>query len=117
MKKPYLNFLLAAAVMAMPGSSTGLNAQVRSGKRLEIKQNSEVTAPYNLQKCLLRAEELFRANDYREALIFYYEGLAMTTNEEVKAKLHFRIGECLEGVRRFDFAAYHYKLAMQGKLP
>jgi len=116
MKKPCLNFLLAA-VMALPGSSVAVSAQTRAVKRLEIKQNAEITAPYSLQKCLTRAEELFRANDYREALIFYYEGMAMTTNEEVKAKLHFRIGECLEGVRRFDFAAYHYKLAMQGKLP
>lgn len=77
---------------------------------------TEVKPPYNLQRCLSRAEELFRANDYREALIFYYEGMALTNNEEVKAKLHFRIGECLEGVRRFDFATYHYQLALKGKL-
>lgn len=76
----------------------------------------ELAPPYNLKSCLSRAEDLFRSNDYREALIFYYEGMAMTTNEEVKAKLHFRIGECLEGVRRFDFATYHYQLALKGKL-
>lgn len=76
-----------------------------------------VTAPYTLNNCLSRAEELFRANKYSEALIFYYEGMSMTANEEVKARLHFRIGECLEALRRFDFATYHYKLAVQGKLP
>ena len=70
MKKPCLNFLLAAAVMALPGSLTVASAQPRSAKRLEIKQNAEVPTPYTLQKCLSRAEELFRANDYREALIF-----------------------------------------------
>ena len=77
-----------------------------------------ITPPYTINKCLLRAEELFKKNDYREALTFYYEGLAMTTNSEITAKLHFRIGECLEGVRRFEFATYHYKLALKsGNLP
>jgi tetratricopeptide (TPR) repeat protein len=76
-----------------------------------------VTAPYSLNNCLGRAEELFRANNYREALIFYYEGMSMTSNEEVKARLHFRIGECLEAIRRFEFATYHYKMAVRGKLP
>ena len=76
-----------------------------------------ITAPYSLNNCLSRAEELFRANNYRDALIFYYEGMSMTANEEVKARLHFRIGECLEAIRRFDFATWHYKQAVGGKLP
>lgn len=82
-------------------------------------QNTDnITPPYTINKCLLRAEELFRKNDYREALVFYYEGLGMTTNYEIVAKLHFRIGECLEGVRRYEFATYHYKLALKsGNLP
>ena len=82
-------------------------------------QNTDnITPPYTINKCLLRAEELFKKNDYREALVFYYEGLGMTTNSEITAKLHFRIGECLEGVRRYEFATYHYKLALKsGNLP
>ncbi|KAF1083385.1 MAG: hypothetical protein GQF41_0163 [Candidatus Rifleibacterium amylolyticum] len=85
--------------------------------RNDDAQSGGVTAPYTLNNCLTRAEELFRANKYSEALIFYYEGMGMTANEEIKARLHFRIGECLEALRRFDFATYHYKLAIQGKLP
>jgi len=85
--------------------------------RSDDAQGGGVTAPYTLNNCLTRAEELFRANKYSEALIFYYEGMGMTANEEIKARLHFRIGECLEALRRFDFATYHYKLAIQGKLP
>lgn len=82
-------------------------------------QNSDsITPPYTINKCLNRAEELFAKNDYREALVFYYEGLEMTTNESVVAKLHFRIGECLEAVRRYEFATYHYKIALKsGNLP
>ncbi len=79
--------------------------------------NPGITAPYTLNNCLSRAEELFRANNYSEALIFYYEGMSLTANDEIKSRLHFRIGECLEGLRRFDFATYHYKMAVQGKLP
>ncbi|MBQ3644086.1 MAG: hypothetical protein II961_05770 [Candidatus Riflebacteria bacterium] len=84
-----------------------------------LAQNTEkITPPYTINKCLIRAEDLFRKNDYREALVFYYEGLGMTSNDEISAKLHFRIGECLEAVRRYEFATYHYKLAMKsGKLP
>ena len=86
---------------------------------ISLAQNQDnITPPYTINKCLLRAEELFRKNDYREALVFYYEGLGMTTNYEIVAKLHFRIGECLEGVRRYEFATYHYKLALKsGNLP
>lgn len=86
---------------------------------ISFAQNAEkITPPYTINKCLVRAEDLFRKNDYREALTFYYEGLAMTTNDEIAAKLHFRIGECLEAVRRFEFATYHYKIALKsGKLP
>lgn len=76
-----------------------------------------ITPPYSLQNNLTRAEELFRASNFAAAIIFYYEGLLMASNEELKARLHFRIGECLEGLRRFDFATYHYKMAMQGQLP
>ncbi len=78
------------------------------------QDTDSVTSPYTINKCLNRAEELFAKNDYREALIFYYEGLGMTTNDSVVAKLHFRIGECLEAVRRYEFATYHYKLALKG---
>ena len=86
---------------------------------ISFAQNKEnITPPYTINKCLLRAEELFKKNDYREALVFYYEGLGMTTNGDIVAKLHFRIGECLEGVRRYEFATYHYKLALKsGNLP
>ena len=86
---------------------------------ISLAQSQEsITPPYTINKCLLRAEELFKKNDYREALVFYYEGLGMTTNSEITAKLHFRIGECLEGVRRYEFATYHYKLALKsGNLP
>ena len=84
-----------------------------------LAQNTDkISPPYTINKCLIRAEDLFRKNDYREALTFYYEGLGMTTNDEIAAKLHFRIGECLEAVRRFEFATYHYKLALKsGRLP
>ncbi len=111
--------LLALLLISVTGFSHPLPAapaRSAGSSRITIDE-SGVSAPYDLQKCLSRAEELFRANDFREALIFYYEGLAMTSSAEVKAKLHFRIGECLEGVRRFEFASYHYKLAMKGKLP
>jgi len=80
------------------------------------KISEKITPPYTVQRCLARAEELFRENNYREALIFYYEGMALATSPEVKARLHFRIGECLEAVRRFEFATYHYQMALQGKL-
>lgn len=82
------------------------------------QKSEKVTPPYTINRCLTRAEELFKKNDYREAIIFYYEGLNMTSNDEIVAKLHFRIGECLEAVRRFDYATYHYKVALKsGKLP
>ncbi|MBU1105489.1 MAG: hypothetical protein KKB51_02380 [Candidatus Riflebacteria bacterium] len=83
----------------------------------DTDKGDAVTAPYTLNSCLSRAEELFRANNYADALIFYYEGMSMTANEEIKARLHFRIGECLEAIRRFDFATWHYKQAIRGKLP
>lgn len=105
MRNKFLAFLLLLSAGANPAFSA------------DSDKEPSISVPYNLQKCLSRAEELFKSNDYREALIFYYEGLAMTTSEEVKSKLHFRIGECLEGARRFEFASYHYKLAMKGKLP
>ncbi|HAE38748.1 MAG TPA: hypothetical protein DCG57_08930 [Candidatus Riflebacteria bacterium] len=106
MKKSILTALLCAVCLTpLSASSAG-------------KTRSEgITAPYTLNNCLSRAEELFRANNYRDALIFYYEGMSMTASEEVKARLHFRIGECLEAIRRFDFATYNYKKAVQGKLP
>jgi tetratricopeptide (TPR) repeat protein len=106
MKKSILTALLCAVCLTpLSASSAG-------------KTRSEgITAPYTLNNCLSRAEELFRANNYRDALIFYYEGMSMTSSEEVKARLHFRIGECLEAIRRFDFATYNYKKAVQGKLP
>ena len=77
-----------------------------------------ITPPYTINRCLMRAEELFKTNNYREAIVFYYEGLSMTSNDDIEAKLHFRIGECLEGIRRYEFATYHYKIALKsGKLP
>lgn len=71
-----------------------------------------LTAPYELAALLTRGEDLFQNNNFREAVIFYYEALNMVSDAAMKAKLHFRIGECLEGVRRFEFATYHYKLAI-----
>lgn len=71
-----------------------------------------LTTPYELTTLLTRGEELFQNNNFREAVIFYYEAQNMTSDEAMKAKLHFRVGECLEGIRRFEFAAYHYKLAI-----
>ncbi|HEY9070204.1 MAG TPA: hypothetical protein VIV61_08085 [Candidatus Ozemobacteraceae bacterium] len=73
----------------------------------------ELTSPYQLNRLLSRGEELFQNNNYREAVIFYYEALSAAADEALKAKIHFRIGECLEGVRRFEFAGYHYKLAIR----
>ncbi len=84
---------------------------------ISVAQNENLKPPYNLKDSLLRAEEMFRVNNFKEALIFYYEAMPLTTNEEVKSKLHFRIGECLEAIRRYDFATYHYQLAMKGSLP
>jgi hypothetical protein len=80
-------------------------------------ENESIKPPYNLKDSLLRAEEMFRDNNFKEALIFYFEAMPLTTNEEVKSKLHFRIGECLEAIRRYDYATYHYQLAMKGNLP
>ncbi|MBF0543864.1 MAG: hypothetical protein HQM08_05510 [Candidatus Riflebacteria bacterium] len=76
-----------------------------------------VTAPYKMDGALKRAEELFTANNYREALIFYYESIVGTTDVLLRSKLHFRLAECLEGVKRYEFAEYHYKLALRGNLP
>ncbi|GAB4268012.1 MAG: hypothetical protein Kow0029_02990 [Candidatus Rifleibacteriota bacterium] len=77
----------------------------------------DIKPPYTLHKCLLRAEELFRSNNYSEALIFYYEAFALMDDEKMRGKLHFRIGECLEAVRRFDFATWHYQQAIKHSLP
>ncbi|RCK78799.1 MAG: hypothetical protein OZSIB_1152 [Candidatus Ozemobacter sibiricus] len=76
-----------------------------------------IKPPYEFKTLLTRAEELFKENNYREALIFYYEALRATTTDSVRSRIHFRIGECLEGIRRFDFAEYHYKQALLGELP
>lgn len=74
-------------------------------------------APYNIHDCLTRAEELFESSNYQKAIIFYYEGLLMAENRELISRLHFRIGECLEALRRFDFAVWHYQQALKGTLP
>lgn len=71
-----------------------------------------ISTPYELSTLLTRGEEMFQNNNFREAVIFYYEALSMTSDAAMQAKLHFRIGECLEGVRRFEFASYHYKLSI-----
>ncbi|MFZ2958725.1 MAG: hypothetical protein WA705_17690 [Candidatus Ozemobacteraceae bacterium] len=76
-----------------------------------------LTSPYAVNDALLRGEELFQANNYREALIFYFESIVFVTDPVLKSKVHFRLAECLEGVRRFEFAEYHYKLALRGRLP
>jgi len=76
-----------------------------------------LSKPYSLNQILMRGEELFKGNNFREALIFYFESLDSITDLEMKSKIHFRIGECLEAIRRYDFSAYHYKVALRGKLP
>lgn len=81
------------------------------------QQVPTIKPPYDFKTLLTRAEELFKENNYREALIFYYEALRATTTDSVRSRIHFRIGECLEGIRRFDFAEYHYKQALLGELP
>jgi len=78
---------------------------------------NNVTRPYDLTTLLNRGEELFKINNYADAIIFYSEALDQISDPEIKSKVHFRLGECLEGVRRYDFAAYHYKLAITGSLP
>ncbi|MBF0500303.1 MAG: tetratricopeptide repeat protein [Candidatus Riflebacteria bacterium] len=76
-----------------------------------------LSTPYPVNDALLRAEDLFQANNYREALIYYFESIVFITDPVMKSKVHFRLAECLEGVRRFEYAEYHYKLALRGKLP
>lgn len=106
MKKTFIAGCIALAATALP-----LDASL-------LRQGDKIIAPYTLQKGLLRAEELFKENNFRDALIFYYEALDMTTSGEVRAKLHFRVGECLEAIKRYEYASYHYKVAMtSGKLP
>lgn len=102
LKNSFCQLLLGGCLFVASADASGLS--------------EKIAPPYTIQRCLARAEELFRENNYREALIFYYEGMAMATSPEVKARLHFRIGECLEAVRRFEFATYHYQMALQGKL-
>ena len=84
---------------------------------LPLIAEEEIKPPYSLNKCLLRGEELFRENNYSEALIFYYEALQMVKDSPTMGKLHFRIGECLEAVRRYEFATWHYQQAVQNSLP
>ncbi len=76
-----------------------------------------LTSPLTLKQLLVRAEELFQENNFREALIFYYEALDTISDLELKSKVSFRLGECLEAVKRFEFASFHYKVALRGKLP
>jgi tetratricopeptide (TPR) repeat protein len=77
----------------------------------------DLQPPYDLHRCLLRGEELYRANNYSDALIFYYEAMPMVKDSATKGKLHFRIGECLEAIRRFEFATWHYQQSVQHALP
>lgn len=79
--------------------------------------DDQAKPPYSLNKCLLRGEELFRSNNYSEALIFYYEAFQLVEDSATRGKLHFRIGECLEAVRRYDFATWHYQQAVKNSLP
>lgn len=90
------------------------NVACLTGKELDPQP---LTAPYAFKELLSRAEELFRQNNYREALIFFYEALDAVKSNEVKAKIHFRMAESLEGIRRFEFAEYHYKKAIRMALP
>jgi tetratricopeptide (TPR) repeat protein len=76
-----------------------------------------IAPPADLKALLTRGEELFRANSFGEALVFYYEALTLARAPDVRGKLHFRLGECLEGVRRFEFATYHYQQALRARLP
>ncbi|MBF0408610.1 MAG: hypothetical protein HQM10_14770 [Candidatus Riflebacteria bacterium] len=76
-----------------------------------------LTSPYKFTDSLKRAEELFSANNYREALIFYYESIVIAPNQTLRGKIHFRLAECLEAVKRYEFAEYHYKLAVKNDLP
>jgi tetratricopeptide (TPR) repeat protein len=76
-----------------------------------------IAPPADLKTLLTRGEELFRANSFAEALVFYYEALTLARAPDVRGKLHFRLGECLEGVRRFEFATYHYQQALRARLP
>ncbi len=76
-----------------------------------------VVPPYTLERALARAEELFSKDNYREAAVFYYEALALAEAGETVGRIHFRVGECLEAMRRFEYAGYHYKLALKSPLP
>lgn len=95
----------------------GIFFSVFANQSAVAEPSKKSDAPYKLKKLLMRSEELFRANNYPTAIIFYYEALNLATSLKVKSKLHFRIGECLEALRRFDFAVYHYKKAIKGQLP
>lgn len=83
----------------------------------EPPETEEIKPPYTLNRCLLRGEELFRENNYSEALIFYYEAFQQIEDSKTRGKLHFRIGECLEAIRRFDFATWHYQQSVKNSLP
>ncbi len=102
MKRFFIGLLLLAAV-----SQSLQPAQAKDDAR----------PPYTLHKCLLRGEELFRANNYSEALIFYYEAFSLVEDSATRGKLHFRVGECLEAVRRYEFATWHYQQAVKNTLP
>ncbi len=99
------------------GFLVGLVLNPAWGAAPRPQQLPTIKAPYEFKTLLTRAEELFKENNFREALIFYYEALGSTTTDSVRSRVHFRIGECLEGIRRFDFAEYHYKQALLGELP
>lgn len=88
------------------------------GNAATLRDVEDMAPPYTLQKSLERSEALFKDNNFKDALVFYYEALSIATSPVVKAKLHFRIGECLESLDRYDFASYHFKLAVvSNKLP
>lgn len=107
MKKAFLSVVSASTLFF------ALNA-----KAATLRDAEDMAPPYSLQKSLERSESLFKENNFRDALVFYYEALNMSASPSVKAKLHFRIGECLESLERYDFASYHFKLAVvSNKLP
>lgn len=78
--------------------------------------DEKVKQPYGLKELLYRAEELYKENNYKDAIIFYFEALLLANNQNIIAKIHYRLAECLESVKRFELAEYHYKLALKGEI-
>ncbi|OIP25058.1 hypothetical protein AUK22_08425 [bacterium CG2_30_54_10] len=110
-----LCLFISQTAFAGPRKPSSASAPISSSASPSSSKAS-ATSPYDFKSLLTRAEECFKENNYREALIFYFEAQAQTTSPEVISKIHFRLGECLEAIRRFDFAEFHYKKALLGEL-